>query len=891
MRTYKEPKRIDKPRIRDSAIRQLNDAAKFAAIQSAAVSLREEENARKLEEEERPSGSCENHVIQDNSVEKNIVINCQTESYKTEVSLTTGTVTITEVANKPFPLSCNEPKNQTEDKDSSFSSSLSSIPTDSYISSDGKLSDLDNSGISTHDPPVSPQRATENGMNEDEKKSDLEEEEEVPEKNSPVVKVEKKKAPKPPKKKAVLDSNDKKSPKEKVKKKVDKNSSPGVKNKNVKGKKKASIKETLEEVSAIDSSFGDSSKTDESASSASPRASKRTPKKNRKYHSDEEEHFQNLDEGSPSRKRSPRAVKKRKINFNEDVDDDFEDEHYDFDFQLLENVETVKPKPPPKKRKKVDISSEFGEKENDNDTMVTADLIPKPKKAKGLKKDKTKINSDSAVPDQVENEQEKSTDSPPKKKKTVKKKKTSSGINDSEEKCGAGTEEKPPKKKRAPKKKVEKNVEINNEEKEKDVEDMENEEGAEVEEKKEPVLISCPLCGHVSRSKSANTRHIRRCVDIPRVDNGTGKPTEGREEGEKLKEEMMEGTESREEEDISDTVAESREDKDGKQAKEEDEEEEEKDEDEDKDDSFDFSGDEMEIEDKKPADSNTDESSPKKTIKIETLLKKQGPDTTFKCEHCEYATPKRAMLGRHLRTHGIYVCLRCNFIYNSKDVLKEHVLQEHKDRADYKLCRKCSRYIRCHEISLEKHMDECTGPVPFKCKFCEKEFKYESSLKSHIIRHDPDAPKRFNCPQCTYKSNYKANLKKHLKNIHNTERVKKEYPCTFENCEKKFHTEDNLKRHLKFHSDVRNYPCPQCPKRFKTSAALRGHVIVHDPARPFKCNINDCTKDFRSKKLLKNHMEEYHNLTDKKFPCDFEGCTFTFFKRSHLQRHKISHTG
>ena len=245
MRTYKEPKRIDKPRIRDSAIRQLNDAAKFAAIQSAAVSLREEENARKREEEERPSGSCENHVIQDYSVEKNIVINCQTESYKTEVSLTTGTVTITEVANKPFPLSCNEPKNQTEDKDSSFSSSLSSIPTDSYISSDGKLSDLDNSGISTHDPPVSPQRATENGMNEDEKKSDPEEEEEVQEKNPPVVKVEKKKAPKPPKKKAVLDSNDKKSPKEKVKKKVDKNSSPGVKNKNVKVKRKQVLKRHL----------------------------------------------------------------------------------------------------------------------------------------------------------------------------------------------------------------------------------------------------------------------------------------------------------------------------------------------------------------------------------------------------------------------------------------------------------------------------------------------------------------------------------------------------------------------------------------------------------------------------------------------------------------------
>lgn len=892
MRTYKEPKRIDKPRIRDSAIRQLNDAAKFAAIHSAAISLREdEENARKCIEEDRPSGSCDNHVIQDFSAERNVVINCQTESYKTEVSLTTGTVTITEVANKPFSLPSSEPKNQADDKDSSFSSSLSSIPTDSYISSDGKLSDLDNSGISTHDPPLSPQQTTENGVDEEEKKSDPEEP--VPEKkDSALTTTEKKKVSKPVKKKAVIDNIKKKSPKETVKKvpvkKKVKQNSPEVKtikNKTAKGRKKANAT-VANDCNAIDLSLGDNSKTDESGSSVSPRASKRTPKKNRKYHSDEDELFQNLEDGSPSRKRSARAVKKRKINFNEDDDDEFEDEHFDFELDIsAEKVEMPKSKPPPKKLRKVELNSEFDDEEEDNNTMVTSDLIPKPKKIKGSKKVKTKTNGDDVETDHIEKVDDEKQ-SPPKKKKVTKKRKVDTVTEkDTEEKYSATSEVKPPKKKRPPKKKVEKNLESKE-----NLEDIkEEEDGAEIEEKKDPVLIACPLCGHLSRSKSANTRHIRRCVDIPRTDNVVGKTTGDKVDKDEEKKESVDEKENQQEKDsinVQEETENSSLEVKPKMEEEEDEGDEEKDH---LDSSFDVSGDEDEGEDKHMMDLKL--SGPKKSINIETLMKKQSPDTTFKCEHCEYATPKRAMLGRHLRTHGIYVCLRCNLVYDSKEVLKEHVLKEHKDRADYKLCRKCSRYIRCHEISLEKHMEECTGPVPFKCKFCEKEFKYESSLKSHIIRHDPDAPKRFNCPQCTYKSNYKANLKKHLKNIHNTERVKKEFPCTFENCEKKFHTEDNLKRHLKFHSDVRNFPCPQCPKRFKTSAALRGHVIVHDPARPFKCNINDCTKDFRSKKLLKNHMEEYHNLTDKKFPCDFEGCKFTFFKRSHLQRHKISHTG
>ena len=241
---------------------------------------------------------------------------------------------------------------------------------------------------------------------------------------------------------------------------------------------------------------------------------------------------------------------------------------------------------------------------------------------------------------------------------------------------------------------------------------------------------------------------------------------------------------------------------------------------------------------------------------IADIIKKRDPDSLFMCEHCDYCTPKRAMLGRHLRIHGIFVCLRCNYICNAKSKLKEHVLEIHKDRADYKLCRKCSRYVKCTDLTIEQHMEVCEGPVPFKCPHCEKNFKYESSLKSHIIRHNPDAPKKFQCPDCEYKSNYKANLKKHFKNIH-SDKSESELKCPFEDCNKVFHTQDNLKRHFKFHSEERPHGCTKCDKKFKTAAALRGHFVVHSPSRPFKCNINDCTKDFRSKKLLKNHMEEF----------------------------------
>lgn len=104
-----------------------------------------------------------------------------------------------------------------------------------------------------------------------------------------------------------------------------------------------------------------------------------------------------MDDGSLSRKRLFRVVKKRKINFNEDDDDDFEDERFDFDLDmgLSEKVEIVKLKFLLKKRKKVELNSEIGE--NDNEVMVIDDLIFKLKKIKGLKKVKIKINSDDLV--------------------------------------------------------------------------------------------------------------------------------------------------------------------------------------------------------------------------------------------------------------------------------------------------------------------------------------------------------------------------------------------------------------------------------------------------------------------------------------------------------------
>ncbi|KAH3820756.1 uncharacterized protein LOC127880496 [Dreissena polymorpha] len=259
-----------------------------------------------------------------------------------------------------------------------------------------------------------------------------------------------------------------------------------------------------------------------------------------------------------------------------------------------------------------------------------------------------------------------------------------------------------------------------------------------------------------------------------------------------------------------------------------------------------------------------------------------------KCEQCEYSAPKRVLVINHMRTHGIFQCKRCKYRTDVEEVLDEHSAMEHKDRSDCKFCKLCNRYVKCSEVPLEKHMEECQGRIPFRCPECSKEFQYESSLKCHVVSHYPDQPKLFSCDQCDYKSNYKANLKKHIRHIHE-QRGERNIKC--QECDKMFFTEDNMRRHLKLHSEDRPYKCEHdsCDKSFKTMNGLKLHEISHQTDKPFPCEFEGCEKNFKTKRSLVLHMNETHQNAPKNYKCTEEGCEMAFYKKCHLERHIAAH--
>ena len=69
-------------------------------------------------------------------------------------------------------------------------------------------------------------------------------------------------------------------------------------------------------------------------------------------------------------------------------------------------------------------------------------------------------------------------------------------------------------------------------------------------------------------------------------------------------------------------------------------------------------------------------------------------------------------------------------------------------------------------------------------------------------------------------------LDNHMKHKHSDER---NYVCEVEGCGQAFKSENNLKEHMKSHSDKKPHQCPYCTKSYKTHTGLQTHVYTKHP--------------------------------------------------------------
>lgn len=124
-----------------------------------------------------------------------------------------------------------------------------------------------------------------------------------------------------------------------------------------------------------------------------------------------------------------------------------------------------------------------------------------------------------------------------------------------------------------------------------------------------------------------------------------------------------------------------------------------------------------------------------KTKIVKFLPKKsQTVAQAHMCNYCNYTSPKRYLLSRHMKSHS-----------------EE---RPHK-------CSVCERGFKTL-ASLQNHVNTHTGTKPHHCKFCESAFTTSGELVRHVrYRHTHEKPHK--CHECDYASVELSKLKRHIR--------------------------------------------------------------------------------------------------------------------------------
>ncbi|XP_045626449.1 uncharacterized protein [Procambarus clarkii] len=208
----------------------------------------------------------------------------------------------------------------------------------------------------------------------------------------------------------------------------------------------------------------------------------------------------------------------------------------------------------------------------------------------------------------------------------------------------------------------------------------------------------------------------------------------------------------------------------------------------------------------------------------------------YSCDECgKTFTQRQAVRYHKVWRHNAErrgPCPHCNYKAPDSTKLTLHIKKVHRGYMPYK-CKFCTKQFKCHSNHKE-HEARHQGGGNLKCQFCEKKFALRSSLERHVRYHNGGRP--FCCQHCGKNFKVKPHLERHVKCIH-----LKEKPVICKVCGAAHHNNWNLKTHMKIHQLCERNPghsCSVCCCQFKNSSGLMAHmrkthtVTVDQPSQP-----------------------------------------------------------
>uniref|UniRef100_A0A2A4JLI1 C2H2-type domain-containing protein n=1 Tax=Heliothis virescens TaxID=7102 RepID=A0A2A4JLI1_HELVI len=275
-----------------------------------------------------------------------------------------------------------------------------------------------------------------------------------------------------------------------------------------------------------------------------------------------------------------------------------------------------------------------------------------------------------------------------------------------------------------------------------------------------------------------------------------------------------------------------------------------------------------------------------------------------------------------------HACEYCNQKFLHLNMLEVH-RQSHADESKVLRCQFCLETCADAEARAE-HQATHTGPKPYLCTICGKQYKKRETMVYHRKRHSSD--KELVCEVCSKRFSAACKLAAHARS-HGRARGVLRYECPV--CAHLFHTAYHVRMHLRTHqregligeenraavlamvlqnaralpaqgaapqltasmpADERSRVCNICGEVFHHFYYLEEHLKSHgsriavaDMDKPednkYICQI--CNKGFKLHYYLKLHL--FTHSKEKPFIC--QQCGKGFITKGKLKRHLETHTG
>jgi len=265
----------------------------------------------------------------------------------------------------------------------------------------------------------------------------------------------------------------------------------------------------------------------------------------------------------------------------------------------------------------------------------------------------------------------------------------------------------------------------------------------------------------------------------------------------------------------------------------------------------------------------------------------QNEQKPYACTKCDAKYRTRKYLRYHLVTHDknarkSFNCDQCSASYHFKEQLNKHRTMHTKSTCEFCSAEFCS-LAKLYNHRVYKHFDQLNlTEHPFKCVKCDKVYSSRECLKYHLVTHDKNAHKSFNCDQCSARFHFQEQLNRHRK---------RHIISTCEFCSAEFASSGSLYNHRVYkHFDQLNltehpFKCAKCDKVYSSRESLKYHLVTHDKNASKSFSCDQCSARFYFKKQLNDHRRKHFNRSTCEF-CSAEFCSSA--SSANLYNHQVN---